>query len=424
MTAFAANGRAYRAPERRTLAVCIDGTALEYLDDALAHGVMPSLRAALERGGRLLEARAQVPTLTNVNNASIVTGVSAAVHGIGGNHYLAPDGTERQLTAAAALRAETILAAAQRAGIPALAVTAKDKLRDLLGAGGVPSISAEKAHEQTLDGLDGATGTDVAGANPGIYDPLLSAYALDLALALAERMGAALVYCSLTDYVQHKAAPGSELARAWCAALDERLGRALTEGWVVGMVADHGMNDKTRPGGAPDVRYLADALAAAGVTGATVVLPITDPYVVHHGALGSAAYVHLADPTADGARARGALAALDGVEAVLDRGAAALVFELPADRIGDLVVLADRRTVLGKSEAEHDLAAVGDTLRSHGGLHEQAVPLILTEPVPGAFADRRDLRNADLFDLLLNGVPAAAAADHDRRATAATAGPA
>ena len=419
MTTFTANGRAYRVPERPTLAICIDGTAVAYLEDALEHDLMHALRGALARGGRLLEARAQVPTLTNVNNASIVTGVSAAVHGIGSNHYLAPDGTERQLTAASALRAETILAAAKRAGVPVLAVTAKDKLRNLLGAGGVPSISAEKAHEQTLDGLGGATGADVAGPNPDIYDPVLSAYAIDLALALAERLGARLVYCSLTDYVQHKAAPGTDLARAYCAALDERLDRALGAGWVVGMVADHGMNAKTRPDGSPDVRYLSDALAAAGVAGATVVLPITDPYVVHHGALGSLAYVHLADPEADRARARGAIAALDGVEAVLDRDAAAQVFELPADRIGDLAVLGDASTVLGKSEVEHDLAAVGDTLRSHGGLHEQAVPLVVSEPVPGALADRCDLRNADLFDLLLNGVPAARGADHDRAAVTA-----
>jgi phosphonoacetate hydrolase len=406
VTTFACNGRSYGAPERPTLAICIDGTAVEYLDDGLAAGVMPRLSAAFDGGGRLLAGRAQVPTLTNVNNASIVTGVSAAVHGISGNHYLAPDGVERQLTAASALRADTILAAARAAGVRALAVTAKDKLRDLLGAGGVPSISAEKAHEQTVDGLDGETGVDVAGApNPGIYDPLLSAYAVDLALALADRLGASLVYCSLTDYVQHKAAPGSPLARSFLAALDERIGRALDEGWLVGMAADHGMNAKTRPDGSPDVRWLSDALVAAGVRDATVILPITDPYVVHHGALGSLAYVHL--DAADRARARGAIAALEGVEAVLDREAAARVFELPADRIGDLVVLGDARTVLGRSEAEHDLAAVGTTLRSHGGLHEQAVPIVICEPLPDAFAKRRDLRSADLFDLLLNGVPAA-----------------
>jgi phosphonoacetate hydrolase len=404
---FTVNGRDYRAPADRTLAVCIDGMAVEYLERALAGGLMPRLEGALQAGGRILVGRAQVPTLTNVNNASIVTGVSAAVHGIAGNHYLAPDGHERQLTAASALRAETILAGAARAGTPALAVTAKDKLRDLLGAGGVPSISAEKAHEQTVEGLDGANGTDVVGrANPGIYDPMLSAYAVDLALVLAERLGARLVYCSLTDFVQHKAAPGSDLAGTLCAALDERVGRALDAGWVIGMAADQGMNAKTLPDGQPNVRYLSDALGAAGIADARVVLPITDPYVVHHGALGSLAYVHLA--AADRDRARGALAALPGVEAVLDREAATWVFELPPDRIGDLVVLSDAGTVLGKSAAEHDLGAVGDTLRSHGGLHEQAIPIVICSRIADEVATRRDLRNADLFDLLLNATHAAA----------------
>jgi phosphonoacetate hydrolase len=405
---FTVNGREYRAPSGPTLAICIDGMGVEYLERALDGGLMPHLGAALQAGGRILEGRAQVPTLTNVNNASIVTGVSPAMHGIAGNHYLAPDGHEHQLTAASALRAETILAGAVRSGTPALAVTAKDKLRDLLGAGGVPSISAEKAHEQTVEGLDGAHGTDVVGRpNPGIYDPLLSAYAVDLALALADRLGARLVYCSLTDYVQHKAAPGSDLAGTLCAALDERIGRALDAGWVIGMAADHGMNAKTLPDGQPNVRYLSDVLDAAGVADARVVLPITDPYVVHHGALGSLAYVHLA--AADRDRARGAVAALPGIEAVLDREAATWVFDLPPDRIGDLVVLADADTVVGKSAAEHDLEAVGDTLRSHGGLHEQAVPIVVCSPVADGLADRRDLRNADLFDLLLNGVPAARA---------------
>jgi phosphonoacetate hydrolase len=402
MATFVCNGRNYLVPARSTLAICLDGTAPAYLDDALGRALMPRLRSALDAGGRLLLGRAQVPTVTNVNNASIVTGVSAAAHGIAGNHYLAPDGEERQLTDPSALRAETILCAARRAGVPALAVTAKDKLRGLLGAGGVPSISAERADAQTVEGLDGRSGVNVVGAaNPHIYDPLLSAYAIDLALALAAELGSRLVYCSLTDYVQHKAPPGSELADAFYAELDRRVGRALDDGWVVGMTADHGMQAKTLAGGEPNVRYLSDALESAGLVGARVVLPITDPYVVHHGALGSAAYIYVGD--ADRERARAALAELDGVEAVLDRSTAARTFELPTDRIGDFLVLADAATALGKSESEHDLSALGGTLRSHGGLHEQEIPLVVCERVRQELASRRDLRNADLFDLLLNG---------------------
>lgn len=400
-TAFSCNGRTYRAPTRRTLGICADGTAPAYLEDALERGLMPNLAAAIARGGRLLIGRAQVPTLTNVNNASIVTGVSAGVHGIVGNHYLDRDGREKQLTDPVALRADTILAAARRAGVGVVAVTAKDKLRRLLGAGTVPAISAELADQLTLEGLEGLTGAEVVGEpNPGIYDPALSLYAIDLAVGLAQRLRADLVYCSLTDFVQHKAEPGELIADDLYSGLDRRLGELLAAGWLVGIVADHGMNAKMSADGTPNVRYLEDALEEAGIGSARVLLPITDPYVVHHGALGSVAFVYTDVTERD--RARAALAGLRGVEAVLDREAAARVFELPPDRIGDLVVCADAATALGKSESEHDLSRVGPTLRSHGGLHEQDVPMVVCDPL--ASVPERDLRNADLYDLLLNRV--------------------
>jgi hypothetical protein len=149
------------------MAICLDGTAPAYLEDALQRDLMPCLKSALDAGGALLRADAQVPTVTNVNNATIVTGVSAAVHGISGNHYLTSNGSELQLTDPAALRAQTIYAAAAQAGVPVLVVTAKDKLTRLLGAAGVPSISAERAHEQTVPGLDGQTGAEALGVrNP------------------------------------------------------------------------------------------------------------------------------------------------------------------------------------------------------------------------------------------------------------------
>lgn len=399
---FTANGRRYRAPERPVLAICADGWDPEYVDDALARDLMPRLAAALADGGTYALGRAQVPTFTNPNNVAIVTGVGAAQNGIGGNHYRGADGEEVQVTDPSFLRAQTIHAAAQAAEIPALCVTAKDKLRRLLASGGVAAYSAELAHEQALP--DGTPLVDVVGApNPGIYDWELSPYTVDLALALADRLGARLVYASLTDFVQHKAAPGEELADRFYRAMDERIGAAIDAGFVVGLAADHGMKAKTRADGSPDVRFLDDELDAAGVTGHHTLLPITDPYVVHHAALGSLAWVHLDDPSQLD-RARGVLAGLPGVEAVLNRDAAARVFGLPADRIGDLVVLGDESTVLGHSAARQDLSAVGSTLRSHGGLHERTVPIVVCAPLRPGFLEGRDLQNRDLHDLLLNGV--------------------
>jgi phosphonoacetate hydrolase len=399
---FVANDRPYAVPERPVLAVCADGWDPEYVDDALDRRLMPRIAEALAGGGTYTLGRAQVPTFTNPNNVAIVTGVSAAHNGIAGNHYRNPDGQEVQVTDPSFLRATTIYAAARESGVSVLCVTAKDKLRRLLATGGVPAFSAELAHEQTLP--DGTPVTDVVGRpNPGIYDWRLSPYTIDLAVALAARLDAKLVYASLTDFVQHAAAPREPMADEFYRAVDEAVGRALDAGFVVGLAADHGMRPKTHPDGSPNVRFLDQALAEAGVRSGHTLCPITDPYVVHHAALGSLAWVHL-DDASELDRARGALAALSGVEAVLDRSAAAEAFELPADRIGDLIVLADASTALGKSPRDHDLTALHGQLRSHGGLHERIVPIIISHRLAPNALNGRDLRNRDLHDLLLNHI--------------------
>lgn len=397
---FVANDRAYAAPGQPVLVVCADGWDPDYVDDALERGLMPRVVEALDGGGVYALGRAQVPTFTNPNNVAIVTGVSAARNGVAGNHYRDSEGNEVQVTDPSFLRATTIHAAAQDAGVSALCVTAKDKLRRLLASGGVPAFSAELAHEQTLP--DGTPIIDSIGRpNPGIYDWRLSPYTIDLAVALAARLDARLVYASLTDFVQHVAAPGDPMADDFYREIDASIGRALDSGFVVGLAADHGMRAKTKADGSPNVRFLDEALAAAGVGSGHTLCPITDPYVVHHAALGSLAWVHL-DDASELDQARGALAALPGVEAVLDRSAAAEAFELPADRIGDLIVLADADTVLGRSRGLHDLGRLHGELRSHGGLHERIVPIIVLHRLRPGVLDGRDLRNRDLHDLLLN----------------------
>src|SRR5207248_11528566 len=124
---------------------------------------------------------------------------------------------------------------------------------------------------------------------------------------------------------------------------------------AAGRLADHGMNDKACLDGRPNVRYLDDVLSGAGVPGARTILPITDPYVVHHGALGSACWVHVGSEPDRGA-ATEILSGLDGVEEVVDRSTAAERFALPPDRIGDVLVLADAGTALGTSAGAHDLS--------------------------------------------------------------------
>ena len=161
------------------------------------------------------------------------------------------------------------------------------------------------------------------------------------------------------------------------------------------------MNAKVAMDGRPDVIYLQDWFdERMGAAAARVILPITDPYVVHHGALGSFATVYLPQGTS-AASVCADLRSLRGMERVLTREEAAREFELPADRIGDIVCVSERFTVIGTSAARHDLSGLDAPLRSHGGISEQRVPLILNRPTPGR-ADKLRWRNFDAFDLALN----------------------
>jgi phosphonoacetate hydrolase len=397
------NGRDYALPKEPTVVVCIDGCEPDYLAQAVFAGRMPWLKRTLAEGTALL-ADCAMPSFTNPNNLSIVTGVPPSVHGICGNYIFdAASGAEVMMNDPKWLRAPTILAALADAGARCAVVTAKDKLRRLLGHGmkGI-CFSSEKADEATLaeNGIDGAP--DFVGLpRPEVYSAALSEFVLAAGVKLLEAGRADVLYLSTTDYVQHKNAPGAPEANAFYAMADGWLARLDALGAVIALTADHGMNAKTRLDASPDVIYLQDLLDGwLGAGAARVILPITDPYVVHHGALGGFATIYL-PPGADAADVAGRLAAHLGVGLALPRMEAAGILELPPDRIGDLVVLAERTAVLGSSAARHDLSALDAPLRSHGGLLEQRVPLVLNRRIEGLDPQRR-WRNFDAFDLALN----------------------
>jgi phosphonoacetate hydrolase len=371
---------------------------------------MPHLQAMIAGGARG-EARSVVPSFTNPNNVAIVTGAPPDVNGIPGNYYYDPEADEEVLMQDPRwLRCSTLLAGFAKAGLDVAAVTTKDKLRAFLSEGLPASsirFSVEKAHEVTLEvnGIEGVT--DLVGRdNPGIYDPEASVFCIEAGARLMTRTPPPRVlYLSTTDFVQHKYAPGSTEANAFYARLDRFLGELHRSGAIVGITADHGMNGKTKADGTPNVQYLESLLREAGVEEARVILPITDPYVVHHGALGSYATVYLHADHVE--RATTCLRVVPGVERVLTRAEAARTFQLPADRIGDLVVLSDRDTVLGRTPDWHDLKDVATGLRSHGGLHETTVPFIVNRPLVDEVAARLaagELRNFDLFHVLCNGI--------------------
>ena len=235
---------------------------------------------------------------------------------------------------------------------------------------------------------------------PSVYSADLSEFVFAAGVMLLETLRPDLMYLSTTDYVQHKHAPGTAGANSFYAMMDRYLQKLDRMGSVIGITADHGMNAKTDALGKPNIVFLQDILdRQTGIAPARVLLPITDPYVVHHGALGSYATVYAGAPQDIAGIAR-LLQAIPGVEEVLDRATASHRFELPPDRIGDLVVLGDRLTVLGTSASKHDLSGLTVPLRSHGGLSEQRVPLLFSRVLRPY--NRTALRNFDVFDLALN----------------------
>ena len=397
------NQRQYRLAAQPVVVVCVDGCEPDYLGQAVATGHMPWMKKALSHGTGLV-ADCVVPTFTNPNNLSIVTGVPPSVHGICGN-YLFDSETQSEvmMNDPKWLRAPTILAALADAGQKVAVVTAKDKLRQLLGhqMKGI-CFSAEKADQATLaeHGIDQVL-AKVGKPLPSVYSADLSEFVFAAGVWLMQHQRPDVMYLSTTDYIQHKFAPGTAGANAFYAMMDGYLQQLEDMGCVIALTADHGMNAKVGMDGLPQVIYLQDWFDAwLGIAVARVILPITDPYVVHHGALGSFATVYL-PASVDLNQAVQRLQAVHGIEAVYTREQAAVHFELPADRIGDLVVVSERFTVLGTALAKHDLSGLDVPLRSHGGVSEQRVPLVLNRPITGLDPQRR-WRNFDALDLALN----------------------
>jgi phosphonoacetate hydrolase len=406
---FSVNGRSYAFSAAPVVVICIDGSEPAYHEEAIAAGRMPWLKEIVASRGTSWAAHCVVPTLTNPNNMSIATGRPPAVHGICGNYILDPEsGEEVLMNDPKFLRAPTIFAAAAAAGLSVAVVTAKDKLSRLLAAGltqpgldpaGSGAVvepanrgicfSAEKAHQATIEtnGIE-AVMEMVDMDLPEVYSAELSEFVLAAGVRLLKDRTPDLMYLTLTDYIQHKNAPGTETANDFYAMID-RYAAALDElGAVVVITADHGMSPKHKTDGTPRVIYLEEevnlVLGIAGDAaegGSRVILPITDPYTVHHGALGSFANVYLPE-NADREAVLASLTGREGISGVYRSEEAAGLFDMPLDRMGDLTVLSDKNTALGRYAAWHDLGNLEVPLRSHGGLGELNIPLFINRVLP------------------------------------------
>ena len=290
MSRIEVNGRTYRLPERPSVVVCVDGCEPDYIAQAIAGGHMPWMQRTL-REGTAVVADCVVPSFTNPNNLSIVTGAPPAVHGICGNYLFDTEsGSEVMMNDPRWLRAPTLLAELANAGCTVAVVTAKEKLRRLLGhrLRGI-CFSAEKADEATMaeNGID-AVLQRVGLPLPEVYSAALSEFVFAAGVRLMQQLRLDVMYLSTTDYVQHKHAPGTAAANAFNRMMDGYLARLDSQGCVIAITADHGMNAKTWLDASPNVIYLQDLFDDwLGSGRARVILPITDPYVAHHGALGS-----------------------------------------------------------------------------------------------------------------------------------------
>jgi len=417
MKTIEVNGRRYGWMREPLVVVCVDGCEYDYLTEAARAAAAPFIARMLEASA--FRGDCVVPSFTNPNNLSIVTGRPPSVHGICGNYFYDREAdAEVMMNDPKYLRAGTILAAFADAGASVAVVTAKDKLRKLLGhrMKGI-CFSSEKAAEATAaeNGIENVVKL-VGMPVPSVYSAELSEFVFAAGVKLLETRRPDLMYLSTTDYIQHKFAPGTEGANRFYAMMDRYLARMDAMGAAIALTADHGMNAKTKADGSPNVIYLQDAIdgwIGAGLS--RVILPITDPYVVHHGALGSFATIYIGEAQREAVAAK--LRAMEGVEVVLGNAEACRRFELPPDRVGDLVVVSTKHVVLGTSAARHDLSGLDAPLRSHGGISEQVVPLLFNRAVTGMSGAKR-LRNFDILDIALNHLEAQGAKREVREGTA------
>ena len=397
-----ANGRTYNPASHCAVVICLDGCEPEYLDIAISEGLMPNLKRIRAEGTDAL-AHSVIPSFTNPNNMSIATGRPPAVHGICGNFLFDPDtGEEVMMNDVRFLRAPTLFSKYYEAGSRVAVVTAKDKLRALLGdglkfdEGRAICFSSEKADQATKGDNGIQNASDWLGRPvPEVYSADLSEFVLAAGVKILKEWSPNVMYLSTTDYIQHKFAPNQQGAKDFYSMADAYIGELDHLGAALVVTADHGMKPKHDANGEPSVVYVQDLLDQwLGEAKARVILPITDPYVVHHGALGSFATAYL-PAEVDTAEITEKLSNIEGILLVINKSEAVKRFDLPPDRIGDIVIISTENMTLGTSVDRHDLEALKEPLRSHGGLTEQEVPFIVNRKID--LPEVPNLRNYDAF---------------------------
>jgi phosphonoacetate hydrolase len=375
---------------RKALVFLVDGFDPAYVQPAR----MPRLAALMKGGGATLDGRGVLPSLTNVNHISLLTGTFPERHGLSANFYLdRATWSEVFMDQISFVREPLLFERLKAAGWSTALVTAKEKLTRLLRRG-LDHCVDMKNHPEAFRAL--------AGAPPDIFSLEINLWVLRMAREVATRIRPDFLYVATTDYPQHKLAPDEPAMQAYLAESDGALGRVLDAydlaETVVAFIADHGMNAKPRS--LSPVRILAEA----GIRTQGVPL-IRDGLFAHHRDLGGALYLYFEDP-AVATDAAAVLTGTPGIDEVVTREEAGRD-RLPPERVGDLVCWGARDTALGTWD-EGPPRREESGLRSHGSKHEQRIPIVVAGCGVRAGAGIRDGRTVDLMPTLchLMGVDA------------------
>ena len=396
-------------PSSTAIVICLDGSQKEYFEEASKLNLTPNIDSFKKNGEDLL-VNSAIPSFTNPNNISIVTGRPSSVHGICGNFFYTPStGEEVMMNDPQFLRAPTIFQKYYEQGAKIAIVTAKDKLRKLLSHGlkfnesRAICFSSEKSdqanlNENGIEDVNNWLGMEV----PNVYSQGLSEFVMAAGVKILNEFNPNIMYLSTTDFIQHKYAPGDEVANAFYAMFDRYIGQLNVNNNSIIVTADHGMQPKSRSDGSPNAIFLQDILdETLGKNISKVILPITDPYVVHHGALGSFATIYLSDKSKIN-DAIEEINKIEDIEVVLTNKEGCAQYDLPTDRMGDIICMSSQNSTIGSAEKAHDLSKLKEPLRSHGGLHEREVPFISNKKINLNDANIK-LNNYDAFYHAISG---------------------
>lgn len=323
---------------------------------------MPTLNQ-LEKKGLFKIVPSLMPSVTNLNNTSICTGVLPSQHGITGNSfYNTITNTEDFMESDSLVLAPTIFQRAQKKGIKSILFSSKQKTTALLDKGADETISPQTASPLWLSRI---------GAAPDIYSREVNYWLFKAALySIQNNPELGLIYIHTTDYPMHTWAPESPESKEHLHTIDGYIAQliAAAPDAAILITADHNVNHKSF---CWDLAKICDSLHTPIKI---AISPERDKYYKHHRGFGGASFVYL-QKQQDLNSVRKTLQHLKGVDEVLTKDEAVKRYHLMPSRIGDLMVLGDSTTVFG------DLTITSEALpanyRSHGSTYEAHVPVFV-----------------------------------------------